>query len=219
MSKGVSNNMTEAKKSSRDWGIIQKKDKDENTIWYARIVRLDGLGNKKQYTAKAESKSHARRLRDELAAKHSDFGERAIEGARMTFREVAENYAERKIIPPKYHQTRKVAGLRSYKHYEGLLKTLLTYFGTKRIKDITPADIERFKQIRLDTPIVTKVKNKDKSYSNEIRQRSIASVNRELTLFRTILNDAVYNSWITRSPFQNIKGLLVLLMKQSVKEF
>lgn len=62
----------ETKKSSRDWGIIQKKDNDGKTVWYARIVRLDGQGKKKQFTAKAESKSHARRLRDELAEKYYD---------------------------------------------------------------------------------------------------------------------------------------------------
>lgn len=198
----------ENKKSSRDWGIIQKKGNDGKTIWYARIVRVDGQGKKKQYTSKADSKSHARRLRDELSEKHSDFGERAIDGARMSFRELGENYASRKIIPAKYHQDRKIAGLRSYKHYLGLLRTLLTHFGTKRIKDITPADVERFKQTRLNTPVVIKTKNKDKTFSNVSRQRAIASVNRELTLFRTILNDAVHNGWLTRSPFSNARGLV-----------
>ena len=90
----------------------------------------------------------------------------------------------------------------------GLLRTLLTHFGTKRIKDIKPADIERFKQARLDTPVIIKTRNKDKTFSTINRQRAIASVNRELTLFRTILNDAVYNGWITRSPFSNAKGLV-----------
>jgi hypothetical protein len=37
-------------KASKDWGIIKKKDKDGNDVFYARIIRYDGSGKKKQYT-------------------------------------------------------------------------------------------------------------------------------------------------------------------------
>jgi len=210
VSKGVSKMKRETIKNTRDWGIIQKKDKDGNEVWYARITRIEGNGKKKQYTAKAESKSHARRLRDELADRHNDNGERAIDGAKMTFRELADDYKERKLIPAKYHQNRKVAGLRSYKTPLNFLKNLLEYFGNKRIKDITPADIERFKQKRLDEPIKTERKNEKGKLETVERPRAIASVNRELALFRAMLNDAVYNGWLNRSPFLNAKGLVSL---------
>ena len=124
----------ETKKESRDWGIIQKKDKNGNVTWYARITRIDGKGNKKQFTAKAESKSHARRLRDELTDNFTDYGERGVEGSKMTFRELAEDYKERKLIPAKYHQNRKIAGLRSHRTAKNFLNSLLEYFGTKRMK-------------------------------------------------------------------------------------
>ena len=42
------------------------------------------------------------------------------------------------------------------------------------------------------------------------RPRAIASVNRELALLRAILNDAVGNGWLIRSPFLNVKGLISL---------
>ncbi len=131
-------------KSTRDWGIIQKKDKDGNDDWYARITRIEGNGKKKQYTAKADSKSHARRLRDELAEKYEDNGERAIDGAKMTFRELAEDYKGRKLIPAKYHQNRKVAGLRSHLSALNFLNNLLIHFGNKRI-------IANFTMVRLDS--------------------------------------------------------------------
>src|SRR5687767_13255020 len=124
------------KKSVRDNGIIQKKDKNGKVSWYARIVRIEGNGKRKQYTQKAESKSHARRLRDELADKFSERGEKAIEGDKMTFRELAEDYKNRKLIPAKYHQNRKVAGLRSHRTALNFHKTLVLHFGNKRIKDI-----------------------------------------------------------------------------------
>ncbi len=197
-------------KNTKDWGIIQKKDKDGNEIWYARITRVDGNGKKKQYTAKAESKSHARRLRDELADKYEDNGEKAIDGAKMTFRELAEDYRERKIIPAKYHQNRKVAGLRSHRTALNFLNNLLAHFGNKRIRDITPAEIERFKQKRLDNPVKIEKRNSKGELETVERPRAIASVNRELALLRTMLNDAVYNGWLNRSPFLNAKGLVSL---------
>jgi integrase len=198
------------KKSSKDYGIIQKKEKDGKVSWYARIVRIEGNGKKKQYTRKADSKSHARRLRDELADSFEDGGETAIEGDKMTFRELAEDYKIRKIIPAKYHQNRKVAGLRSHRTALNFLNNLLPHFGNKKIKEITPSMIEKFKQKRLDTAVKSTKKNKNGETEKSERPRAIASVNRELALLRAMLNDAIYNGWLARSPFLNAKGLVSL---------
>lgn len=199
-----------SEKNPRDWGIIQKKDRDDKPIWYARIIRIDEKGNKKQYTQKADNKSHARQLRDKLSQKYSNFGEQILNGERMTFRELAEHYKKRKLIPAKYINDRKIAGLRSLQTPIGFLNTLIKYLGAKKIKNITPSDIERFKQNRLDDPIIFKKKNEDGEFVKVSRDRAMASVNRELALLRSILNDAVYNGWLIRSPFLNAKGLVSL---------
>jgi integrase len=199
-----------SEKNPRDWGIIQKKDRDDKPIWYARIIRIDEKGNKKQYTQKADNKSHARQLRDKLSQKYSNFGEQILNGERMTFRELAEQYKKRKLIPAKYLNDRKIAGLRSLQTPIGFLNTLIKYLGAKKIKNITPSDIERFKQNRLDDPIIFKKKNEDGEFVKVSRDRAMASVNRELALLRSILNDAVYNGWLIRSPFLNAKGLVSL---------
>jgi integrase len=197
-------------KSTRDWGIIQKKGRDGKPNWYARIIRIDEKGKKKQYTQKADNKTNARELRDKLAEKYGNFGEEILNGERMTFRELALNYKKRKLIPAKYLNNRKIAGLRSFATSHYLLDTLLKHFGAKKIKNIAPADIERFKQNRLDEPIIIKKKNKQGELKPYSRQRSIAAVNRELALLRSILNDAVYNGWLIRSPFLHAKGLVSL---------
>jgi integrase len=199
-----------SEKNPRDWGIIQKNGRDKKPIWYARIIRIDEKGKKKQYTQKADNKSHARQLRDKLAEKYSNFGEQILNGERMSFRELAEQYKKRKLIPAKYLNDRKIAGLRSVDTANYFLDTLLKHFGTKKIKNITPSDIERFKQNRLDEPIITKKKNEEGKLMPFNRQRAMASVNRELALLRAILNDAVYNGWLIRSPFLNAKGLVSL---------
>jgi integrase len=182
-------------KASRDWGIIKKKGKDGKEHWYARIIRYEGDGKKKQYVAKADNKSHARRLRDELEEKYSQRGARAIEGDKVTFRKLAEIYRTRKLIPAEYHTSnngavRKVAGLRSVAPVLNYLKVLTDHFGAFRLREISHSDIEDFKHARLQTP-------------SKRGDRSIADVNRTLALLRSMLRFAVQNGWILRSPFEH----------------
>jgi len=110
-------------KDSRDLGIIQKKDRDGNIVYYARIVRADGTGRPKQYTRRAENKSQARRLIKDLKEEYDSAGERGIDGDRLVFRVLAAEYKKRKLIPTQYHGEgegqRKVAGLRSWKTPQG----------------------------------------------------------------------------------------------------
>lgn len=188
-------------KSSRDYGIIQKKEKDGSLSWYARIVRIEGNGKKKQYTRKATSKSHARRLRDELSDSFGERGEKAIEGDKMAFRHLADDYQTKKLIEAKYHgkgaNRRKVSGVRSLKPVLHYLDVLRDSFGSKLIRNITHSDIEDFKNKRLDTP-------------SKRGERSIADVNRTLALLRTMLRFAVQNSWLADSPFDKGEPLISL---------
>ena len=186
-------------KASRDWGIIQKKDKDGKLYWYARIIRYDGNGKKKQYVAKADNKTNARKLRDELEDKYNKRGEKAIEGDKMTFRKLADIYKEKKLVAAEYHgkvdAQRKVSGVRSLApvlHYRDVLRE---YFGAYLLKNISHTDLEEFKAERLKT----------KSKRGE---RSIADVNRTLALMRSMMRFAVQNGWIFQSPFDLGKPLV-----------
>ena len=180
-------------KRSRDWGIIRKKDRSGSYQWYARIVRADASGRKRQFVAKADNKTHARQLRDEMELKFARSGPREIDGDRITFRQLAESYRKRRVIPPEYHQTRdglrKVAGLRSYQSVGHYIDTLVAHFGRRRIRDISHADIEDFKRQRLKTP-------------TRRGERSIADVNRTLAQMRCVMRFAVQNGWLHRSPFE-----------------
>src|ERR1041384_1878836 len=144
---------TTSERASRDWGIIKRKEKDGNEFWYARIIRFDGNGKKRQYTAKADNKTHARRLRDELEKKFNERGEMAIEGDRMRFRDLADIYTKRKLFDAEYHGTgkprRKVAGVRSLGPSLHYLNVLREHFGAKLLKNITHSEIEDSKPKRL----------------------------------------------------------------------
>lgn len=185
------NNTTE--KASRDWGVIKRKEKDGNEVWYARIIRVDGSGKKKQYLRKADNKTHARRLRDELEQQFDERGEMAIAGDKMRFRDLAEIYEKRKLFGAEYHgigkARRKVAGVRSLAPSQHYLKVLCEHFGAKLLKSITHSEIEDFKAKRLKEPSIR-------------GERSIADVNRALELLRTMLRFAVRNGWLSKSPFE-----------------
>lgn len=181
-------------KDPKDKGIFHRIDADGNITWWARIVRVDGNGTPRQYTRRANDKSHARRLKRELEAEHDTNGERGLDGARMLFRELAAQYKTTRLVPAVYHGEgegqRKVGGLRSYKRPHGFLETLVEHFGAKLIRNITHDDLEQFKLLRLTTP------------KQRGGLRTIASVNRELELMRAAVRFAVRQGWLTRSPFE-----------------
>ena len=192
---------SDEKKGVSENSIIQKKNKATGkTEWYARIVRFDGNGQKKQIVEKAESKSHARRLRDELREKYDTRGENAITGDKMLFRELCEHYEREKLFAAQYQgagaKRRKIAGVASLVPAQCYLRTLKTHFGAKHIRFITHSDVERFKLERLATP------------TKHNRERSVSDVNHSLTLLRAIFRFAITKSWLLESPFTRGKPII-----------
>jgi integrase len=122
----------------------------------------------------------------------------------MTFDTLADYYEKTYLIEPEYVDGRKVAGLRSAYDYRHRLKVLREFFGKRKLRSITHGDLERFKAARLKSPAIigrntrkTKVKGNPKA-----RQRSIATVHRELSLLRRVLTVAVRSGWILKNPFE-----------------
>jgi integrase len=158
--------------------------------WIARLT-LTGEGGKRRNIKRiCENKTEAKEELRRLLRKYEDQGEQALDGDTLTFRELANLYRERNLVPAEYHGERKIRGLRSVRTPRGHLKVLTERFGSKRIKNITHSDIEEFKQIRLKTP------------THQDKQRTIASVNRELELLRAVLRFAARQGWLSRSPFE-----------------
>lgn len=82
---------------------------------------------------------------------------------------------------------------RSYKKDQMHCKRLIAQFGDKLLKDITPAMVEAYKQERLST------------ISSQSKPTKPATVNRELTTFKTIFNKAVRNGKAERNPAHGVK--------------
>jgi len=158
---------------------------------YARFVYTDSGGKRREKHVKAESKLQARELYDQMKREFKDHGQRTIDSSRMTFRQLADSYEEHKLIPAEYVGDRKVAGLRSLAAPQIFLAILTEHFGSRPIKAITYADVEKFKRARL------------KTQTSKGKARSITSVNRELEILRAVLNYAKREGWILKNPFES----------------
>src|SRR5262245_57176832 len=166
---------------------------------YARITFIDADGKRRDVMRLADSRAHAKELAAQMRRELKDYGERIADADKLKFAMLAKYYEEDKIQPATYQQGRKIAGMRSLHSVRYALTPLLAHFANRLIKTITPTDIEKFKALRLNT---TAKRSKEKL--------TIATVNRELSLLRTIFAYARREGWLVRSPFERLRGVISL---------
>ncbi len=165
------------------------REVERNGKWYARVRWTDERGKEHDRWIPATNKSHASEILKRKINELEVGGERSLEGDRVTFEQLAERYKAAKLIPARYVGDRKVAGLKSWRTPQALVKILTSYFGKQRIKSLTHSMIETYKLMRLDVP-------------TRSGQRQIAGVNRELEVLRAMFKFAVREGWLVRSPFE-----------------
>lgn len=163
---------------------------------YARVTYKDEQGKTKEIWRKAENLTHAKQLKKQILRDLEDNGTKHIQAEQMTFHELANYYIEHYLQPPEYIDNRKIAGLRSYNVALCHFKPVVEYFSNKTIRNITYGDIKKYRLLRLKTPILSV-----KTPTKIIRQRSIASVNRELTYLRRAFEIAKREGWLIKNPF------------------
>lgn len=174
-------------------GYVFKKGK----FWVARITFTDPeTGKRRNVRRFADTKSEASDLLQGLRQTHKDHGSKKFDGDKMNVGELIEKYTQAKLKPAEYKEERKIAGLRSHVTAKQHIEALKGFFGRKRLKSITPQDIEDFKQLRLKQPTIRKT------------ERTIASVNRELESLRAMFNFAKQQGWMIISPFERKKGII-----------
>ncbi len=160
---------------------------------FARVTFTDQFGKRRDIKRKALSRTHARQIIKDLLKEIDERGESSLDSSRLTFAQLATHYNERYVTPARFIDSRKVSGLRSHYEVKRIVKILSDHFGTKRLREITHGDILQFKTERLDKLVKFK-----KAPS---RQRSVATVNRELATLRRMLSIAFREGWILRHPF------------------
>jgi integrase len=173
--------------------VVKVGDETEERL-YVRMQYRDASGKACTVRRRVADELAGRKLIKKLKKQYEQSGAHGLAGDKLTFRQLAKEYKDRRLIPAEYHgegaRARKIAGLRSWKAPQAFLETLIENFGGKRIRDITHDDIEQFKLTRLRLP------------TRRGTQRTIASVNRELELMRAVMRFASRQGYIHRSPFE-----------------
>lgn len=182
------------------------------SLIYARITYTDATGKRRDHKYRAKSRTHAREIirhkLGELDRKGVEQFEASRGVSRLTFSDLAEFYLSRYVKEPEYVSERKVAGLRGWEERKRLVEIAHAYFGEKRLAAITYGDLVAFKHIRFKTPVEFRRKSGDKVIVTATRQRSVATVNRELEALRRMLSVAKQEGWITQSPFERGDSLI-----------
>ena len=194
----------------------------KNGILYARFQYKDENGKSREKYRKIEKKSDARKTVEDLRRELENHGTEIFNADKMTFEELAAEYETVKVTDPVYSHGVKISGLKSAAQVRGYVKTLKIFFGTRKIREIKVSDLEKYRNTRLNTPVVV-VKNKKvkipeaertgrKIYKIEKvrteRERKISGVNREMETLRAIFNFAIENDWLIKNPFSKKKGII-----------
>ena len=140
---------------------------------------------------KAQADKEERRVWDEIYE-----GKHGRPKGEKTMREFIEN----DFLP--WAKTAK----RSWKNDRSRVKPIIAFFGNKRLCEVAPFHVEAFKIKRRESEI----RSKDGSLS---RQRSKASVNRELQLLSRIFSLAIKNRQATSNPCEKSMHENGLLLK------
>lgn len=175
----------------RKGSIIEKNGKI-----YARIRFKDENGKTRELWKSANSKGEAKQKLKEILNQSESLSGKQFDALNMTLNDLASFYRKNYLHQAVYVGQKKVSGVRGLTEAECALKPTVEFFGHYKIKDITYGQINRYKQVRLSTPT---------KYG---KQRSIASVNKELGKLKRMFNIAIQEQWLTRSPFDNGKSLI-----------
>lgn len=190
-------------------GSTFKRGSGKNATWWARLTFIDEVtGKRRDLQRRAESKAHAEEIRAQLVRDYDTGGQRLLEAEKKTFDELAAYCKEHFFFPAQYDaEGRKIAGVRGVASALSAIAPLVEYFGKMRIRDITPAHLMAYRAARLQ--------GKTKRGAT----RTIATVNRELSKMRMMLNIAVQNDWLVKSPFAKARqGSLISTADERQRE-
>lgn len=173
--------------------IIQNK---ENGKWIAKVSYQNLNGKRTGIQRMAENETEARKILKKLLEKVENGGREAIEIEKLTFNDLADYYEKHYAKPAKFIENRKVEGLRDLGRVQGFLKLFRNYFGKMKLCQIKYETILNYRNARL------KVKTHLK------KDRTLATMNRELASLRRIFNIAIRQDWITKNPLNAGESLI-----------
>jgi integrase len=179
--------------------IVKKPNRTtgELELW-VRFFYYDAIGKHKEKMRRAENATQAKQIIKDLEREFDTGGARALDADKLKFRQLAEQYKEKRLIAPIYDDPdsdnrRKVAGLKSWKDARRNLEVLVEHFGELPIKKIEYEHLLDFKVKRLEQPKMRGGKI--------IGRRKLSSIHRELEILRACLNYAIGKRYMMFNPF------------------
>ncbi len=172
---------------------VFSRGKGKDRTWWARFIYVDELtGKRRDLQRRAESKAHAKEIGERLAEEYDQSSGRSVASEHKTFADLADYCEKHYYKKAEYAEGRKIEGVRGLSTAQAQIKVLRAFFGKKRLRQITYADLKAYRSERLKT----------KSTRTD-RNISIATAQRELSALRRMLNVAKAEGWIISNPFNN----------------
>jgi hypothetical protein len=188
---------------------ISKRRRHQKVEYLARLMYRDNeTGARKEKSKTAPSMSEAKRCLKDLENEFQIGGQRTVESEHMTFPELVKHCKETRYCEAQFdNDGRKIIGVRGKDTIEAQIKALEDYFGSIRLRDIQVANLRAYRKHRLFC----------KNRRGEML--SVATVNRELSTMRAMLNEALVNDWILTNPFKKVRsGELISIADERRRE-
>lgn len=165
----------------------------QGRFWIRYSYSTDGKRHTVRRRVVENTITHARKLLKKLLDEQERKGRPAAKPRR--FDELATWYSATYAVPAAYSGDSRVAGLRSWRTVRYRVDLLAAFFGRAPLDGLTYSRIEAYKAARLDGTLKHPVSG--------LERVSLTSVNRELEVLRRMLNLAVRERWMERSPFND----------------
>jgi integrase len=204
------------KPEEKDWRKDKRKTggsiKTIKGKLYARIQYIDETtGKRREKLRSAENRTKARELINKMRLELEQGGQATLESDKLNFKQIAERYEKIYLVAAVFQNGEKIEGRKSVLPLKSALRSLISYFGRKPIRNIRLTDVKAYKTQRLNEDVVIERNIKKPNpvearkkfiYEKvkEIRPRKISSVNRELELLRQIFNFAKTEKLISSNP-------------------
>jgi integrase len=187
---------------------IQRRKRGTRTEYIARLTYYDKNGKRKGVSKSAATHWDAKRELQELIDQHVAGGSEVLEARNMTFAALAKHCKETRYCEAFYdEQGRKLYGVREPKKFASMINHLVSSLGHLKLSDITVSHLQQYRRMRFSTK------------TNRGTYTDVATVNRELSTCRAMLNDAVVNEWLVRSPFVKAKkGELIAVAHETKRQ-
>src|SRR6266404_9154857 len=188
---------------------ISKRRRHQKVEYLARLMyRDEETGARKEKSRSAPSISEAKRCLKDLEDEFESGGQQAVETDQMTFAELANHRKETRYCEAQFDiEGRKIIGVRGKDTIDSHIKALEEYFGSDKLREIRVASLRAYRKHRLFC------KNRSG------KRLCVATVNRELSTMRAMLNEARVNDWILVNPFKKVRpGELISVADERRRE-